>query len=68
MKNGNENVFYRGAVSTGATGALHPSILRTCLLAPVDLGEKLEIIAKMRFEVYFWAQSRRLAPVDLKSY
>ena len=58
---------YRGAVSTGVKGAWHLSILRTCPLAPVDLGEKLEIIAKMRFEVYFLAQNRRLAPVDLKS-
>ena len=62
-----ERTITRRPVSTGATGAWHPSILRTCLLAPVDLGEKLEIIAKMRFEVYFWAQNRRLAPVDLKS-
>ena len=29
-------VLYRGAVSTGATGVMHPSILRSCLLTPVD--------------------------------
>ena len=34
---------------------------------PLILGKKPEIIAKMRFEVCFWAQSRRLAPMALKS-
>lgn len=33
-------VVCRGAVSTGAVGARHPSISRTCFLAPVDIGKK----------------------------